>query len=347
VSVLVLLWMWVANAWAAVPTMSQDRSPVAVDVARPEVPADWVAVPGQGVVVHAAPAEHGTALRLARHATEVIPELAHRLGVPTGGNVDVYLAPDEATFRRLQPGSIPDWADGTAWPTRGLVFLRSPQIRAGTASDLTQVLDHELVHVQLGRAFAPKPVPQWLQEGVAQFVAGEYTARHLQAIQSGMLGGKLLTLPELTASFPSDPVRASLAYAQSADLVAYLVGQYGQDALTTIVREMAQGTPFGRAVRLATGAGPTELDEAWRARLEQSPLWLRAATSDTMLMTAGAAFLLAGWWSVRRRNQRRLDRWRREEALEEALRLAIERKQPQLAPRTDLWVHPEDGRWVH
>ena len=61
-------------------------------------------------------------------------QLAKRLGVPMGRPVDVYLAPDEATFRSLQPGTIPDWADGTAWPTRGLVYLRSPRIRAGTAS---------------------------------------------------------------------------------------------------------------------------------------------------------------------------------------------------------------------
>src|SRR6185436_554557 len=256
--VLVFLWFWAASAWAAIPTMSQDRSePVEVDRAFvPEVPADWIA--------RTAP----------------------------GGIVDVYLAPDEATFRSLQPGTIPDWADGTAWPTRGLVYLRSPRIRAGTASDLTQVFDHEMVHVLLGRAFAPKPVPQWLQEGVAQFVAGEYTTRHLQAIRTGMLGGKLLSLPELTGPFPADPVRASLAYAQSADLVAYIVGHYGEDALGTLVQEMSHGTSFGRALRLATGIGPTELDQAWRERLGQSPLWVRAVASDTMLMTAGAVFLL-------------------------------------------------------
>jgi hypothetical protein len=348
-SLLVFVWLWVAGAWAGIPTMSEDRSePVLVEPKfTPAVPADWVAVAGPGVIVHAAPADEATALRLSRHATETLPTLAERLGVPAGSTIDVYLAPDEAMFRKLQPGTIPHWADGTAWPTRGLVYLRSPRIRSGTASDLTQVLDHELVHVLLGRAFAPKPVPQWLQEGVAQFVAGEYTDRHLQAIQNGMLGGKLLTLPELTGSFPADPVRASLAYAQSADLVAYIVGNFGEDALGTLVQEMAQGTPFGRALRTATGIGPTELDQAWRARLEQSPLWLRAVTSDTMLMTAGALFLLGGWWSVRRRNRVRLERWRREEALEEALRLAIERNQPQPASRTDVWVHPEDRRWVH
>jgi hypothetical protein len=348
-SLLVFVLLWVSSAWAAIPTMSQDRSePVAVDPSFvPDVPLDWVAVPGPGVIVHAAPADQATALRLSRHATEATPKLAERLGVATGGLVDVYLAPDETTFRTLQPGSIPDWADGTAWPTRGLIYLRSPRIRAGTASDLTQVFDHEMVHVLLGRAFAPKPVPQWLQEGVAQFVAGEYTTRHLQAIQNGMLGGKLLTLPELTGAFPEDPVRASLAYAQSADLVAYIVGTYDENALGTLVKEMSQGTSFGRSLRLATGIGPTELDQAWRARLSQSPLWLRAVASDTMIMTAGAVFLLLGWWSVRRRNRRKIERWRREEALEEALRLAIERNQPQPAPRADVWVHPEDRRWVH
>jgi hypothetical protein len=345
---LMLLWMWIAGA-GATPYMVQDRSPepLRIEAFAPEIGPDGVAVPGEGVAVHAMARDQATALRLARHASDATPALARRLGVPAGNDIHVYIAPTEAEFKRLQPGAIPDWADGTAWPLQSLIFLRSPHVRAGNATDLTQVLDHELVHVLLGQAFAPRPVPQWLQEGVAQFVAGEYTDRHLQALENGMLGGKLLTLPELTGAFPEDPVRASMAYAQSADLVAFIVGRYGEDALATLVREMSQGQAFGRSLRLATGLGPSELDEAWRARLATSPLWVRAVTSDTLLMSSGALFLLVGAWSVRRRNRAKLERWRREEALQEALRLALERGRPQPARTTSLWVHPEDGRWVH
>jgi hypothetical protein len=329
--------------------MVQDRSPAqaVVETFAPPIGPEWMAVPGEGVIVHAVPSDEATALRLARHAADALPRLSNRLGVATGGAIDIYVAPSEAEFKRIQPGTIPDWADGTAWPQQGLVFLRSPRARAGTADDLAIVLDHELVHVLLGRAFAPKPVPQWLQEGVAQFVAGEYTERHLQALETGMLGGKLLNLAELTGSFPEDPVRARLAYAQSADLVAFVVGRYGEDALGTLIREMSHGTPFGRALRVATGVGPSELDEAWRTRLEQSPLWVRAVTSDTTLMSLGAVALLYGFWRVRRRNREKLERWRREEALEEALRLAIERQAPQPARSTEVWVQPEDRRWIH
>lgn len=346
---ILLLWALLTTA-VAQPSMRSapdDIVPLTPNHAV-QIPADWVTTPGPIVNVHTAPDDDGLALRLSRHAAQRVPELSKALGVPIGGPIDVYVAPSEQLFDSLQPGSIPDWADGTAWPQYGLIFLRSPSIRPGTSNPLEQVFEHELIHVLLGRAFAPQPTPRWLQEGVAQVFAGEYSERHARALEKGLFGGDLIRLDELASGFPSDPIRAQLAYAQSADLIVYIRGTFGPDALPTLISEMTRGTRFGHAVRAATGVGPSQLDEMWRADVGSSPQWVQALASDTVFFGIGAVLMIVGGVMVRRRNRKKLERWSREEALQEALRMTLERQATKQveAPRTWLQL-PEDSQWIH
>ncbi len=125
----------------------------------PPVPEDWITVHGVYARVHA-PASHArVAQRLANHAARSVPAIAEQLALPAGRTMTVYLADSDATFRALQPGAVPSWADATAWPHRSLIFLRDGQTRGGTAKPLEQVFDHEITHVLLGQAFGPRPVP--------------------------------------------------------------------------------------------------------------------------------------------------------------------------------------------
>ena len=280
----------------------------------PTPPIGFVALPGVYATVYGAPTDRPTLERLAEHAAVEIPEIARRLGIGAGPAMHITLADDEEAFRELQPGHPPDWADGTAWPQRRLIYLKSPSIRPGTASPLTQVLDHEITHVLLGQAFGPRPVPRWLQEGLAQWVAGEIGPETTHRLAQGLLG-ELLTLDELTAGFPDDPLRASLAYAQSADLIAYVAQEYGEEAIITLVQEMAAGKHHNAAFRVATGDSADALDRRWRGRLQNSPLWLSSVTSDTFFFGLGAPLTLAAFWMIRRRNRKVLDRWEAEDEL--------------------------------
>ncbi len=208
-----------------------------------------------------------------------------------------------------------------------------------------QVLDHEIVHVVLGQAFWPRRVPRWLQEGLAQWYAGEFGPETTRQIAQGALGGGLLTLEELTGSFPSGTARARLAYAQSVDLVAWIAARHGEDALRTLVRELAAGQPLRASFRTATGRSLEELDRAWRSRLEASPPWLTTLFSDTTLLGLGGLVLVAAAWMVRRRNRRRIAAWKREEELLEALWAppAAAPIHPVVGPDDD---HPAGG-WIH
>ncbi len=302
--------------------------PDTVEIVRaeaPAVPADWVRIPSPLADVHAAPRDKATALRLSRHIAARLPALAADLDLPVGNRIHVVVAPTQAEFHSLQPGRLPDWADGTAWPHRGLIFLRAPRLRGHTTETLESVLEHELVHVLLGRAFGSRPVPRWLQEGVAQLKSGEYTAETTATLAKGILGDNLMSLHELSRGFPENALRAQLAYAQSADLVAFIQNTYGKAAINTLIREMASGERFAPAMRIATGEYVDDLDRAWRERLQSSPLGVSAVFNEGLWWALGALLVPVAWFAVRRRNRRKLERWSREEVLEDALYRTIER----------------------
>ena len=291
----------------------------------PSLPDDWVRITSPFADVHAAPRDKGTALRLSRHIAARLPEIAANLDLPVGNRIHVVVAPTQAEFHSLQPGSLPDWADGTAWPHRGLIFLRAPRLRGHTNESLETVLEHELVHVLMGRAFGKRPVPRWLQEGVAQLQSGEYTAETTATLANGILGDNLMSLYELSRGFPDNALRAQLAYAQSADFVAYIQNVHGEQAIKTLIHEMARGERFAPAIRIATGEYVDDLDLAWRSRLKSSHLGLSPLFSEGVWWGLGALLVPVAWFAVRRRNRKKLDRWSREEVLEDALYRTMQR----------------------
>ena len=305
-------------SWTSAPTPSTAAQALEPP---PPFPEHWVVEEGLYAAVAGDPADRAALRRVAHHLEEAVPRIAEQLDLPTGRRIRVYLAHTQDQFEELQPGSPSDWVDATAYPHRALIFLRAPRLRPGTAKPLEQVADHEITHVLVEQSFHGAPVPRWLHEGLAQVVAREYSEQVTQAISKGMLGDSLLTLGDLVEGFPQDPLRAQLAYAQSADLVAFIRNEFGQDAVQRLLKELAAGSPVRAAFRKATGQSLDQVDAAWRARLQQSQLWFPPLVSDSVWFAFGGLVLFGGWLRVRRRNRERRAWMEREDELHRQLEL--------------------------
>jgi len=252
--------------------------------------------------------------RIRKHADSALPRLARDLGVPLGEAFTVYVVPTQEAFVTLQPGQPPGWADATAYPAYGAVFLRNPSIRGGQARPIEQVLEHELVHVLLGRVFSPRRVPHWLQEGLAQVHSGEAGPDLPARIAQGAFGRGTLSLTSLSQGFPSDARRADLAYAQSADLILWLEETYGRSTVRRLIRQMAAGRSVEGALHDLTGKNMLELDAAWRARLAPSTWRFTDPVQWETGLFAGVGLLLGVvGWRRRRAFKQRLVRWREDE----------------------------------
>jgi hypothetical protein len=290
-----------------------------VQAGPPPLQEGWSSTTGVYARVHSSPEHLSTQIRLSRHAEEAIPRIARVLGLPAARRIEVILTGSDDEFRSLQPRPPPLWADATAWPRRSWIFLRTNRVRGGTARPDTQVFDHEITHILLGQSFGNRTPPAWLQEGLSQWIAGEYTPETTRQIAAGLLGKGLHSLESLQTGFPNDPVQARLAYAQSADLIAWIAAEHGEEAIRTLVISMAGGSPFEASIKRATGKRMSAIDRAWRSRLEDSWLWVHSLTVDTFLMSLGAVLLVVAFFAVRFRNRRKLALWKEQEALEDAL----------------------------
>lgn len=310
-------WIWAALAlalsvatpvWAGPSAGVPEPGVVLVPPSEPpDVPLGWVRVETEGLQI-AGPVEDEALLRrLAEHAKGSVPSLARELGVPVGGRIHAVLAPSDELFRAMQPGAPPSWADATAWPGQGWIFLRHPKARGGLARPLEQVLDHELVHILLGRAFAPAPVPSWLQEGAAQVLSGEAGPELPARLRRGIATtGGTLRLEDLMRGFPADPHRADLAYALSADLVHFLRRTWGPDALREVVRAGAAGRGIERALYDATGESVASLDRRWQQTLPSvGGSYLSPEVMEASLWVFAALIVVtAGGWRLRERARR-------------------------------------------
>ncbi len=317
-----LLWVFLSLASAGAWAQQWQSAPVLeAHTELPVTPQGWTTVKGTYLRIHGAEDRTELLLRLSQHGSSAVLRLAEDLGVPIGKTIHVYVAGTEAQFRSLQPGRAPTWADATAWPRLGVIFLRDPQIRPATDEPLEQVFDHELVHVLLGRAFDPALPPAWLQEGAAQVLAGQAGPEVARTLSSSSLTGGPMSIASLERRFPDDPVRARLAYAVAADFVQYLQASHGDAIVSDLVRSSLEGRSLSATVHAATGSPLEAVEAEWGQRWSKKaavPASLLANLSEWVFIL-GALMLPIGWVFRRRRFHRRLQEMAEEEALIDAL----------------------------
>jgi len=153
----------------------------------------------------------------------------------------------------------PSWAAGAfdgiiRIPIRGALDDRR---------ELERVLSHEYTHALI-RQLCPRPVPVWLNEGLA----GALESDNLEwARERVRRAGKAMPLNTLERPFRSlTQEQAALAYASSALAADRLLNDAGGVAIVNLLRDVGQGLEFGPAfasrIRRTVGEFQDELNTA-------------------------------------------------------------------------------------
>jgi hypothetical protein len=272
--------------------------------------AEPVATPSRRLRFVPGPGAQGLAEALAKTGDEDREAVIREVGHDWDGVTEVRVVLDAPSFRAALPrnASVPEWAQGVAFPDRNLVVLRafpgSPESHA--------VLRHELSHVAVGR-LAAGHVPRWFLEGLATLQAGDAWSRKGPSLVRAALGGRLYRLDDLAEGFPAGAGDAELAYAQSADFVSWLVERSGEEALRGLLHDVVGGTRFEAAVTARFGLGIVELEHEWSRSLARWELVARVATQTEIWWVLLAALLALGALRVRAKRQSLLDEMAREE----------------------------------
>jgi hypothetical protein len=259
--------------------------------------------------------------------------LANDLGVYLPPDIDIRIGVNPEHMQQIAPAGyrLPAYATGVAFPDEGLVLLSMAEPQQWMRPNLGQVLAHELAHVALHRAVGGNRVPRWLTEGFAIHEADERSLARVRSLWEGTLRGDLMSLSELSASFPDEHHgEVDLAYAQAADLAGTLLGgELGPNRFRGLVTQLRAGRPLEEAVLAAYGMPLERIEQRWRTQLAQRfGRWPTVLGGLTFVWALAAILLVVGYVRVRRRQNKTLERW----AIEEAPLLAPVVSQPPPPP---------------
>ncbi len=156
-------------------------------------------------------------------------------------------------------------------------------IRINDAAELDlgtkATLVHEYVHAVLDDLRQASPpgqrVPVWLNEGLATYVEWRYLGSEdpplilANRLRGAARAGHLPRLSAMAGQALISQRDPAVAYATSAIAVRELLRQGSPSRLLTLIRDVAQGTPFEEALRQHYGRSTKDLEEAVIAALSR------------------------------------------------------------------------------
>ena len=136
---------------------------------------------------------------------------------------------------------------------------------------LEEVLYHEYVHV-LVKYLAPRGVPWWLNEGLAESLSHELTETERRMLAYAESNDLLFPMRELEAHQLEklDPERLALAYAQAHAATRYLIDQCGMLNVVSVVKRINGGEDASDSLRKACHTSYETLDYALIGAIEDN-----------------------------------------------------------------------------
>lgn len=290
--------------------------------------------------------------RAARSETEALmsalPGRWNEVTRPFGGEIDraliVRVARNPADLQALAPIGMPppDYAAGVAYPRHGVILLTLTAPETWQRPDLETVLRHELSHVALHRAVEGHRLPRWFVEGVAIHQADEQNIGRIRALWDATLQDRVMSLRRLSDGFPSKPHEVNIAYAQSADFVAFLFEREdGRRRFRRLLTEVRSGETFNVAIEHAYGTSLWDLEAEWNGSLDERYESVPLLVGGGSVWVLAAGLLVVAWVRRRRAKRLRLAQWAEEEEAVDRLERLVD------ARLSGAWVYENDEDFVN
>jgi hypothetical protein len=164
-----------------------------------------------------------------------------------------------------------DWTGGIAFTEYNIIAIGI----GPAASDVTWGKDtifHELAHLAVNQVTynAYSGLPPWLSEGLAMNSETELDAQFSWSLEIAVSSGTLITIQSLCSPFSAYADKAVQAYAESYEIVRYLIDNYGQPKMLELLTVFENGSSNNAALQAVYGFDMAGLDKLWQAAYEST-----------------------------------------------------------------------------
>jgi hypothetical protein len=156
-----------------------------------------------------------------------------------------------------------DWTGGIAFTEYGIMAIgigtSDSQIAWGKST-----IAHELTHLVVHQVvFNPySGLPTWLDEGLAMNSEGPLDMQFTSALMST---DTMISVQSLCSPFSAYANQAILAYAESYEIVHYLIDTYGRDKMFDLLTAFKSGSGYDQALQAVYGFDMASLNTQWQA----------------------------------------------------------------------------------
>ncbi|MDD4875899.1 MAG: peptidase MA family metallohydrolase [Dehalococcoidales bacterium] len=195
-------------------------------------------------------------------AQQALNQLANDTGAKLNKPVQLYIYADAT---HLQSAMIypQEWTGGVAYTRYGILAIG---ISPSNPNWGKRAIAHELTHLTIHQmTLNPyNNLPTWLDEGLAMYTEGPLSPEYIAYLNKAAIKNNLISTQSLSSPFSAYAEESYLSYAQSYSLVEFLISNYGQDKMLSLLNNFRQGSSYNRALEKVYGFDMAELDTLWK-----------------------------------------------------------------------------------
>lgn len=192
-----------------------------------------------------------------------LSRLADNTGAELVSPVSLYIYASSAD---LQGSMIfpQEWTGGVAFTEYGIITIGITTDAAGLDWGKGAIA-HELTHLVVNQVtFNPYNIlPVWLDEGLAMVSEGDLDPAFADVFSQAEKNNTLISLRSLSSPFSADTYESLLSYAESYEVVNYLITEFGRDSMLALLNTFGQGSGYDEALNKVYGFDTDGLNAAW------------------------------------------------------------------------------------
>jgi len=277
-------------------------------LAAPQDNASFRLIQGSRIAVAFREADSLRAVGILRFMEGLPPLPALPDSLPSG--VTLFIAPDPSSYDSLSGGEVPEWGAGVAVPRLNRIVMPGYGTQRTRGWSEARVLQHEWAHLALHQHLRGLRIPQWFDEGYAEWASGGWNAGEGWRLRVAFALGGAPPLDSLDLAWPRDRAAAGLAYLLSATAVEYLVQESGERGLRLFLDRWKAERSLDAAMRGVYGLTRGQFEEDWKSYVRKRYGWLFVLSHSFVFWLSLALALLVMVRIRRGRNREAMARLR-------------------------------------